>query len=1392
MLLARLARRLLGTLALATLLAPSTQAAVPASQRSALLALYDSTGGTAWTNRTNWSGAPGTECTWYGIRCDAAATSVEQILLPDNNLAGTLPPDLGSISTLRFLDLRSNRLTGTIPAQLGQLVLLAHLLLSSNQLSGSIPPELAAITGLSSLDLANNKLTGTIPPALLASGALPLLFELDLSGNALSGSIPREISNLRFLLALRLSGNGFHGNIPAEIGGLPNLQLLLLNENGLTGPIPPELGNLSSLSALSLAGNELTGEIPESLGNLSNLVELDLSANELSGGIPAGLGRLSSLETLDLHFNGLSGRIPPELGGITPLRQLDLRFNSLSGGIPPWLGKLANLVVLDLAVNELGGTIPIEVFDLRKLRLLDLSFNQLSGVIPPQVGQLPELEVLGLEGNALTGGIPPEIGTLKKLRWLGLLWNELTGVIPPQLSQPPDLYFLSLGHNHLSGNIPAALWSMPALVWLDVSGNKLTGSLPAAVGDSKELIVLDVSDNALSGRLPPEITRVTTLHDGSSDFRHNAFFTDDPAVRNFVNAKQLDNDWESTQTVPVTNPRVVAARSDTIVVAWDRIAFSGGNGGYRVSASTSPGGSPVRTVSTPDLTFSSAAVNGLAPLTTYYFEIRTVSVGDRVQQNTITSDPAPIVSGTTTASVPSAAQVVVTSYPFGIVQPAELAGLTDYYVIQNAGDFAAPISIGREGTFFSQSPTTLTLAPGAEQVITLTAAGASPGVYNGASIVTGTGVPAGGLKIPVRLLVVGAQSGTAIAEPDKTRIDVSAPAGTNPTGSVVFTNIGTGTLQGIATSNAGWIIPDSGLVTIVSGGSATVGFRVDRALRPDGGAPGGTATGSLSLVYATGPAPLTTLRAGARNPAGTSGVAASLVSVIDTVRPASLPPASGPLGPGEVAILLPGVGHVLGGVGLFLSDLTVTNTFGINSIADITMLFTPAMDQAASASTASVGSIAPATGVRLADVVKSVFNAEQSTGTLLLRTRDFDKLLVSSNIFNVSNPAGTYGTVIPSFRTDRSLAPGQELWLTGLRKSDTMRTNLFVQEASGRSATFRVEFFDAGGRLLSSLDDSTSGFRMLRLLDRVPEGTITARVTNSMSSTGRLVAYATPVDQASGDFWSVVDWSLQLGAERSESALIPVAGTVRGANDTYFRTDAAICNTGTADASVTLRYHARDGSEIEKRVRLGKGESREYLDVVGNFFGAPAGSLGYVVVIPELSTAVAAPGAAPGPEPAKIAATSRTYATVGSQPGTFGTGVPTVPLSRALRLGQSRLVNGIEITSVATTVAGKPGTFRTNIGLIETAGRNVTVRVSVLYGDTRSLVFGPLTTFDVALAPNESRLITDLSSRIPATARGEDLRSAALKLEVVSGEGAAVVYTSSVDNGSGDSLLRTE
>ena len=127
---------------------------IDASDRAALIALYDATNGKNWKNNTNWkTDKPLSE--WYGVSTNESG-QVTRLSLYNNDLSGQIPPELGQLENLKGLWLYNNKLSGQIPPELGQLQNLIGLRLWDNDLSGQIPVELSKLTNLEYLGLEGN------------------------------------------------------------------------------------------------------------------------------------------------------------------------------------------------------------------------------------------------------------------------------------------------------------------------------------------------------------------------------------------------------------------------------------------------------------------------------------------------------------------------------------------------------------------------------------------------------------------------------------------------------------------------------------------------------------------------------------------------------------------------------------------------------------------------------------------------------------------------------------------------------------------------------------------------------------------------------------------------------------------------------------------------------------------------------------------------------------------------------------------------------------------------------------------------------------------------------------------------------------------------------------
>jgi hypothetical protein len=275
--------------------------------RLALVALFNATGGERWYTQGRsedypeaWvvpGNAGDNPCGWAGIGCQNGR--VTEINLNQNDLTGTLPPEIGNLTALKLLSLAGDEsvmyshppLTGTIPRELGNLVELETLNLVDNVFDGTNADVIFNLTKLKSLSFSP---FWPVPSAL---GNLTDLEDLRISYYGTIGAIgdigaiPAEIGNLTKLTGLIIGNSGFSGAIPDQIGNLINLKSMHLTDIRNAGPIPSAVGNLTNLVSLSLAKNGHVGTIPATFNNLTKLTYLNLGSNNLIGPLP-GLSAL--------------------------------------------------------------------------------------------------------------------------------------------------------------------------------------------------------------------------------------------------------------------------------------------------------------------------------------------------------------------------------------------------------------------------------------------------------------------------------------------------------------------------------------------------------------------------------------------------------------------------------------------------------------------------------------------------------------------------------------------------------------------------------------------------------------------------------------------------------------------------------------------------------------------------------------------------------------------------------------------------------------------------------------------------------------------------------------------------------------------------------------------
>ncbi|MEO8768814.1 MAG: alpha/beta fold hydrolase [Ferruginibacter sp.] len=172
------------TFILATQIAKAQVRPTNSGDSLALVDLYNSTNGNAWTTGWNFS-LPVT--TWEHVTTSPAY-------------------EPGSEHRVLGLSLSHNNLTGIIPGSIGNLSMINYISFWNNNLSGEIPLSIGNLTQLQSLDLSNNQLTGNIPETMVNLFNLRFLYVTD---NNLSGHVPEILGTMHQLQTLNASKNHF-------------------------------------------------------------------------------------------------------------------------------------------------------------------------------------------------------------------------------------------------------------------------------------------------------------------------------------------------------------------------------------------------------------------------------------------------------------------------------------------------------------------------------------------------------------------------------------------------------------------------------------------------------------------------------------------------------------------------------------------------------------------------------------------------------------------------------------------------------------------------------------------------------------------------------------------------------------------------------------------------------------------------------------------------------------------------------------------------------------------------------------------------------------------------------------------------------------------------------
>jgi hypothetical protein len=497
------------------------------------------------------------------------------------------------------------------------------------------------------------------------------------------------------------------------------------------------------------------------------------------------------------------------------------------------------------------------------------------------------------------------------------------------------------------------------------------------------------------------------------------------------------------------------------------------------------------------------------------------------------------------------------------------------------------------------------------------------------------------------------------------------------------------------------------------------------------------------------------------------------ISLVTPVAPGgkTLPPPN--------ALIIPIVTHVNAAAGPFLSDVRLTNGSGLPMTYQITM--TPTATDATTSSKVTVVTVGVQETTALNDIVKNFFGfgatgapTDVGFGSLEIRPIDSGSLqtfaasrtyasvaLGTFGQFIAAVPFSKFATRVPSPINIPGTGGGRlitKLSLQQVAQSPRFRTNFGLAEGAGQPASGVIRIFDTAGNNLKEVPFSLlpgeqrqfNGFISANGVATLTDGRIEVEIT---SATGAVTAYASVLDNATTDPLAVPPVDVE--SVSSTRYIVPgIAELITPTSN--FHSDVRIFNGGASDVVATLSFYPIQGlsGAAPKSLTIPRGQVAVLDNVLPSFFNASATGGSIVITTPS---------------PSSLVATARTY-TIVENNGTYGQFIPGVTPPEGVGNGDRAL----QVLQLEQSDG-----FRSNLGLVELTGNQVTVRVSLYMPDSKITP-----SFDVPLGANEFKQFNS----VIATFLGQDTQTynARVSVQVIDGTGRVSAYGSVIDNRSKD------
>jgi hypothetical protein len=404
------------------------------------------------------------------------------------------------------------------------------------------------------------------------------------------------------------------------------------------------------------------------------------------------------------------------------------------------------------------------------------------------------------------------------------------------------------------------------------------------------------------------------------------------------------------------------------------------------------------------------------------------------------------------------------------------------------------------------------------------------------------------------------------------------------------------------------------------------------------------------------------------------------------------------------------------------------------------------------------------------DILGQYFEQPGTSSFIQMKGAGAGDVLLASRTYSTDAEENTYGQSVQAPTAQEIIgAAGGTAFVPGLRylpadaASKGWRSNLFVTEIAGTATPVTVQLYDVHGNPTGSPASKTlEPFTQWQIPNAVPalgssiEWTYAA-VTSAGG--GQIVVLGSVVDNNSNDPTTINGLVASPGSRATEDLILPAVVRAPGAFETNWRSDITLLNASGTSQNVKVQYVPMAGSAAgaeEAWIALDPYGMNVTLDVISTLFHKETG-LGTLRIL--------------GVDGGTLLAYNRIY-NLASDGATFGQG------TSAYRSGDAVALNDGTLYTLGLERSPK---YRTNVGVVETAGGNATVLFTVIAptGEARGYL--------VNLTPGQWLQADDIiRSKVGFT---EDLSNVWVMIDVVEGPGRVVGYGSIIDNDSSDATF---